>query len=69
MDQCLLRAVSGLLHDDEADEDNEVDTGEVVDKPPDEADSEAVERPLIHQSMNALMRLTMWPAQVVMWSL
>jgi hypothetical protein len=44
MDQCLSRDVSGLLHDNEADEDNEVDTGEVVDEPTDEADSEAVER-------------------------
>ena len=44
MDRCLSRAVSGLLHDNEADEDNEVDTGEVVDEPADEADSEAVER-------------------------
>jgi len=43
MDQCLSRAVSGLLHDNKADEDNEVDTGEVVDEPADEADSEAVE--------------------------
>jgi len=44
MDRCLSRAVSGLLHDNEADEDNELDTGEVVDEPADEADSEAVER-------------------------
>jgi hypothetical protein len=44
MDRCLSRAVSGLLHDNEADEDNEVDTGEVVDEPTDEADSEAVAR-------------------------
>jgi len=44
MDRCLSRAVSGLLHDNEADKDNEVDTGEVVDVPADEADSEAVER-------------------------
>jgi len=44
MDRCLSRAVSGLLHDNEADKDNEVDTGEVVDEPADEADSEALER-------------------------
>ena len=44
MDRCLSRAVSGLLHDNEADKDNEVDTGEVVDEPADEADSDAVER-------------------------
>jgi hypothetical protein len=44
MDRCLSRAVSGLLHNNEADEDNEVDTGEVVDEPADEADSEAVQR-------------------------
>jgi len=44
IDWCLSRAVSGLLYDNEADEDNEVDTGEVVDEPADEADSEAVER-------------------------
>jgi hypothetical protein len=44
MDWYLSRAVSGLLHDNEADEDNQVDTGEVVDEPADEADSEAVER-------------------------
>ena len=44
MDRCWSRPVSGLLHDNEADEDNQVDTGEVVDEPGDEADSEAVER-------------------------
>jgi len=44
IDRCLSRAVGGLLHDNEADEDNEVDTGEVVDKPAHEADSEAIER-------------------------
>jgi len=44
MDWCLSRAVSGLLHDNEANEDNEVDTGEVVGEPDDAADSEAVER-------------------------
>jgi len=38
-DRCLSRAVSGLLHDNEADEDSQVDTGEVVDVPADEADS------------------------------
>jgi hypothetical protein len=40
----LSRAVSGLLHDNEADEDNLVDTAVVVDEPTDEADSEDVER-------------------------
>jgi len=40
----LSRAVSGLLYDNEADKDNEVDTAEVVDEPADEADSEALER-------------------------
>ena len=44
MDRCLSRAVSVLLHNNEADKDNEVDTGEVVDEPADEADSEAIER-------------------------
>ena len=44
MDRCLSRVVSGLLHDNEADEDDQVDTGEVVDEPADEADSEAIER-------------------------
>jgi len=43
MDQCLSRAVSGLLHDNQADKDNEVDTGVVVDEPADQADSEAIE--------------------------
>ena len=44
MDRCVSGAVSGQLHDNETDEDNEVDTGKVVDDPADEADSEAVER-------------------------
>jgi hypothetical protein len=44
MDRCLSRAVSGLRHDNEADEDNEVDTGVVVDEPTDEADREAIKR-------------------------
>ena len=49
MDRCLSKAVSGLLHDEEADKDNEVDTGEVVDELSDEADSEAAERLLDSQ--------------------
>ena len=44
MDRCLSRAVSGLLHNKEADEYSEGDTGAVVDEPADEEDSEAVER-------------------------
>jgi hypothetical protein len=44
MDRCLPRAVSGLLHDNEANEDTKVYAGELVDEPADEADSEAVER-------------------------
>ena len=44
MDRWLSRAVSGLLRDNQADEDIEGDTGEVVYTMPDEADSEAVER-------------------------
>jgi len=44
MDRCLSWAVSGLLHDNEADDDIEVDTGQVADEPADEADSEAIER-------------------------
>jgi len=44
MDRCSSRAVSGLLHDNAADKHHEVDTGEVVDEPTDEADSEADER-------------------------
>ena len=40
----MSRAVSCLLHDNEADEDNEVDPGEVVEEPGDDVDSEAVER-------------------------
>jgi len=44
IDRCLSRAVSGLLYNDEADEDNELDTREVVDEPADEADSEAIKR-------------------------
>jgi len=44
MDRCLSWAFGGLLYDNEADEDNQLDTGEVVDEPTDEADSEAVER-------------------------
>jgi hypothetical protein len=44
MDRCLSRAVSRLLHDNEVDEDNEVDSGEVVVEPADEADCEGVER-------------------------
>jgi len=44
MGQSLLKAISRLVHDHEADEDNEVDTSEVVDEPGDQADSEAVER-------------------------
>jgi len=51
MDRCWSRAVSGLLHDNEADEDNEVDTGEVVDESADEADSEAVGR-LVDSQVN-----------------
>ena len=43
MGRCLSRAVSGLLHNNEADENNAVDTGEVVDRPADEADGKAVE--------------------------
>ena len=44
IDWCLSRAVSGPLHSEEADEDNEVDTREVGDEPADEADSEAIKR-------------------------
>jgi hypothetical protein len=51
MDRCLSRAVSSLLHDNEADEDNDVDTVEVVDEPADEADSEADER-LVDSQVN-----------------
>jgi len=51
MGQCLSTAVSGLLHDNEADEDNEVDTGDVEDEPADEADSEAVKR-LVDSQVN-----------------
>ena len=39
----MSRAVSGLLHDNEADKDNEVHTGDVVYQPADEADSAAVD--------------------------
>jgi len=35
MDRCLSRAVSGLLHEKEPNNDNEVNTGRVVDKPAD----------------------------------
>jgi len=49
MDQCLSRAVCGLLHDNEADKDNQVDTREVVDKPADEVNCEAVDRLLDSQ--------------------
>jgi len=51
MDRCLSRAGSGLLHNNEADEDNEVDTGELVDEPADEVDSEAVKR-LVDSQVN-----------------
>jgi len=51
MDRCLSRAVSGLLHDNEANENNEVDAGEVVDEPADEVDSKAVER-LVDSQVN-----------------
>jgi len=44
MDRCLSRAVSGLLQDNEAAQDNDAHTGEVVDELADEADCEAVER-------------------------
>ena len=44
MDWSLARAISGLLHDNKADENNEVDTGGVVDEPAEEVDSEAIER-------------------------
>jgi len=44
MDWCSSRAVSGLLHDNEADKDIEVDTSDVVDEPADDADSEHIER-------------------------
>jgi len=40
----LSRAISGQLHDNEADNDIQVDSGEVVDERADDADSEAVER-------------------------
>ena len=43
-DRYLSRAVCGLLHDNEANEDNEVHTGEVAEESADEVDSEAVER-------------------------
>jgi len=45
MDWGLSRAVSGLLHDTKADQDIHMGTGEVVDKPADEADSEAIDWP------------------------
>jgi hypothetical protein len=51
MDRCLPRAGSGLQHDNEADEDNVVDTCEVVDEPADEADSEAIKR-LVDSQVN-----------------
>jgi hypothetical protein len=51
MDRCVARAVSGLLYDHEADVDTEVDTGEVVDEPPDEADSAAIKR-LVHSQVD-----------------
>jgi len=38
----LSRGVRGLLYNDKADEDNEVDTGEAVDEPADGVDSESV---------------------------
>jgi hypothetical protein len=41
---CLSRVVSGLLHDNKANEDDEVDTDVVVEEHPDEADSEATQR-------------------------
>jgi len=44
MDRCLSRAVSGLLHDNNADKDNVEDSGDVVEEPTDEVDSEAIER-------------------------
>jgi len=44
MDRCLSRAVRGQLLHNQADKDNEVDTGGVVDEPADVVDSKAVER-------------------------
>jgi len=46
MDLCLSRAVCGLLLNDNAYEENDVDNGEVVDSPDDVVDDEAVERPV-----------------------
>jgi hypothetical protein len=40
--RCLSRADRGLLHAKEAEENNEVDAGQLADKPTDTADSEAV---------------------------
>ena len=58
MDRCLSRAVSGLLHDNKADEDNEVDTGEVVDEPADEVDTgEVVDEPADEVDSEAVERL------------
>jgi len=42
MDRCLSCAVTCPLENNKAKEDDEFDTGEVVDEPPDEVDSEAV---------------------------
>ena len=48
MDRWVSRAICGLRHENVADNENEVDTCEVVDEPTHEADSEAV-KSLVHQ--------------------
>jgi len=45
MDQCLSGAVSSQLHHNKAHKVSELDIGEVVDKPTDDADSEDIMRP------------------------
>jgi hypothetical protein len=57
IDVCLSSAVSGLLHDNEADEDTEADAAKVVHKPADKGDSEVVERLLdlhVNECANAI---------------
>jgi hypothetical protein len=57
MDQCLPRVVSSQLHDSEDDKESEVDTGEVVDEPADDVDSEAIKRPRnshLHEHANEI---------------
>jgi len=42
--ECFSSIYSGLLHNNESDEHNDVHTGQLVDTPPDKEDREAVER-------------------------